>query len=217
MTGIPTFIKSVSAPYIYDEEEDEFLDTGFNLHVVTFDGVEIEKLPQHPLVGDESEEINLIGIFSGTAFFLYEYRLDGERQSAVLSFDNENSEWAVVVEDIRAYLESMTGNSGDPNDFKFRRILGFSALNGSPVMYVNHNSSGYAKLYRINLNSLIIDSLGSYVWYTSIVNDSWIAAGPFIYITNDNSQQVAIYSESHEASSFSSNNEEALLGMRMQS
>lgn len=211
MTGKSTFIKSVRV------RDEETWDINFQLYAVTFDGVEIEKLPQHPLVGDEPEEINLIGIFSGTAFFLYEYMIGGDRKSAVLSFDNENNKWEVVVEDIRAYIERITGNRGDPNGFKFSRIIGFSALNESPVMYVNHNSYGDAELYRINLNSLIIDSLGSYVWYTSIVNDSWIAAGPFIYITNDNSQQVAIYSGSHEASSFSSNNEEALLEMRMQS
>lgn len=196
MAGKPTFIK-------YERALDE--ETGninFQLYVVTFDGVEIEKLPQHPLVGGEPEEINLIGIFSGTAFFLYEYMIGQDRKSAVLSFDNENNKWVVVVEDI---------------GFKFSGVIGFSALNESPVMYVNPNSSGDAELYRINLNSLAIDSLGSYPWYTSIVNDSWIASGPFIYITNDNSQQVAIYSGSHGAISFSSNNEEALLEMRVPS
>lgn len=211
MTGKPTFIKSV---IVRDWETWDVI--GSELHVVTFDGEEIEKLPQHPLIGDESEEINLIGIFAGTAFFLYEYKVGGDRKSAVLSFDNENSNWAVVVEDIRAYMESITGNRGDTVSFKFSRVFGFSALNESPVMYVNHSSSARAELYRVNLDSLVIDSLGSYAWYTSIVNDSWIASGPVIYITNDSSKQEAIYSPSHQATSFSSNNEEALMAMVVQ-
>lgn len=210
MAGKPTFIKAVSG---YDEETGYI---NFELHVVTFDGVEIGKLPQHPLVGGEPEEINLLGIFSGTAFFLYEYTADWyRRKGAIFSYDNENSKWAVVVEDIRAYVERITGNSGDTNSFKFDSILGFSALSGTPLMYVNHNSYSAAEIYRINLDSLVIDSLGSYIWYTSIANDAWIAAGPFIYMTNDTSQQVVTYAGSHGAVAFSSNYEEALLEMRM--
>ena len=206
MAGKPTFVKAVNG---YDEETGDDI---FELYVVTFDGEVIEKLPQHPLVGDYPEEINLIGIYSGIAFFSYEYMVGWDSKGAILSYDTGNSKWAVLVEDIRAYIERITGNSGDIHGFEFRSILGFSASSGTPVMYIDHSS---ADIYRINLDSLAIDSLGSYVWYTSIVNDAWIAAGHFIYMTNDTSQQVVTYARSHAAIALSSNNEEALLEMRM--
>lgn len=211
MAGETTFIKSVHVrgEYTWDL-------TNIELYVVTFDGVEIEKLPQHPLIGDAPEDMRLIGIFAGTAFFLYYYRIDRDSKTAVLSFDNENSKWSVVSEDIRAYLESVTGVMGDPNNSRLGSILGFSALDGSPDIYVNHGGDGRAELYRIDLDSLAIDSLGSYIWYTNIANDSWIAARHSIYVTGDDSQQEAIYAGNHEVISFSSDNEEALLGRIMQ-
>lgn len=210
MAGRPTFIKAVSA---YDEETR---NTIFELYVVTFDGEVIEKLPQHPFVGGEPEELNLLGISSGIAFFSYVYMAGLNGKGAILSYDNENGKWEVVVEDIFAYLDGVTGDSGDTNSFKSSSILGFSALTGTPFMYINRNSYSDAKLYRINLDSLVVDSLGSYIWYTSIVNDAWIVAGPFIYMTNDTSQQVVTYAGAHGAVAFSSNNEEALLEMRAQ-